>query len=95
MSITIKNSEKDGKGLFEAFEETTKVGEMAYVKNQSGVLIIEHTESDPAYSGKGIGKQLVNAAVAYARATRLKVIPLCPFASKVMESKETYKDVLA
>lgn len=94
MSITIKNTEKDGKGIFEAFAESTKAGEMTYVKNQMSILIIDHTEVDPQFSGKGIGKQLVEAAVAYARATHLKIMPLCPFASKVMEGKEIYKDIL-
>ncbi len=67
---------------------------MTYVKNQMSVLIIEHTEVDPKFGGKGIGKQLVDAAVAYARAKHMKIMPLCPFAAKVMDGKEAYKDVL-
>ncbi len=94
MSTTIKNTEKDGKGIFEAFVENVKAGEMTYVKNQKRILIIDHTEVDAQFGGKGIGKQLVEAAVAYARATHLKIMPLCPFASKVTEGKEIYKDVL-
>jgi len=95
MSTTIKNAEKDGKGIFEAYEEGQKAGEMVYVKNQANILIIDHTEVDPRFGGKGIGKQLISAAVAYARATHLKIMPLCPFASKVMEGKDEYKDILA
>ncbi|PZP44801.1 MAG: GNAT family N-acetyltransferase [Pseudopedobacter saltans] len=94
MSITIKNSEKDGKGIFEAYEEDKKAGEMTYVKNKSDIIIIDHTEVDPSFGGKGIGKQLVESAVAYARAKHLKIMPLCPFASKVMTGKKQYEDVM-
>lgn len=95
MSIIIKNTEKDGKGIFEAYEEDKKAGAMTYVKNQANIMIIDHTEVDPAFGGKGIGKQLVNAAVAYARAKQMKIMPLCPFANKVMTRSEEYADILA
>lgn len=95
MSITIKNVEKDGKGIFEAYEEDTKVGEMTYVKNQAGILIIDHTEVAPEAGGRGIGKQLVNAAVAYVRTKHMKIMPLCPFAARILENKKEYEDILA
>lgn len=94
MSITIKNSEKDGKGFFEAYEEDTVVGKMMYVKNQANILIIQHTEVDPNFGGRGIGKLLVQSAVAYARTKHIKIIPLCPFASKVMAGRKEYQDVV-
>jgi len=33
--------------------------------------------------GKGLGKQLMNAAVAFAREKHIKILPLCLFAKAV------------
>jgi len=47
-----------------------------------------------ALRGKSAGKQLVAAAVEYARANQLKIIPLCPFAKAVFDKTPTFQDVL-
>lgn len=38
-----------------------------------------HTEVPQALRGRGLGKQLVRAALEYAREHQLTVIPSCPF----------------
>jgi len=43
-------------------------------------LTILHTEVPPEFRGGGVGGQLVEAAVASARAAGLKLIVVCPFA---------------
>ncbi|MBX9448276.1 MAG: N-acetyltransferase [Taibaiella sp.] len=58
-------------------------------------FIIDHTEVDPAFGGKGVGKKLVMTAVAFARDHHLKIIPLCPFAKSTFEKNQDIKDVLA
>lgn len=45
---------------------------------------ITHTEVSPGYEGKGLGKQLVEAAVSLAREKDLKVKPSCSYAAKVI-----------
>jgi len=45
-------------------------------------LTLVHTEVPEALGGRGIGGQLVKAAVARARAERLTVLPWCPFARR-------------
>ena len=45
-----------------------------------GRLVLIHTEVPSTLEGRGIGGQLVQAAVAFARREQLKVVPLCPFA---------------
>ena len=56
---------------------------------------IEHTEVSDALAGQGVGRKLVDAAVAWARAERVKVTPQCPFARKVIEREPAMRDVLA
>ena len=58
-------------------------------------FIIDHTEVDEEYGGKGLGKDLVKAGVEYAREKNVKVIPLCPFAKKVIAKTPEFQDVLS
>jgi uncharacterized protein len=51
-----------------------------------------HTEVPDAWEGRGVGGQLVRAAVARAAANELTVVPWCPFAHKWLR---THPDVAA
>ncbi len=57
-------------------------------------LIIEHTIVGRELEGKGIGKQLVDHAVGFARNKKIKIVPLCSFAKSVFERFDGYDDVL-
>ena len=67
---------------------------MTYTWAGDSKFIIDHTEVSPDFNGKGVGKKLVIAAVEYARANNLKIIPLCPFAKSVFDKVEEIRDVL-
>jgi predicted GNAT family acetyltransferase len=49
------------------------------------VMTIVHTEVDPALEGKGVAGRLVQAALDHARASGLKVVPVCEYAASYME----------
>ena len=68
---------------------------MTYIWAGEDKFIIDHTEVDPAYNGKGLAKQLVYAGVDYARKNSKKVIPLCPYAKATIEKNTELQDVLA
>ncbi|MBL7884693.1 MAG: N-acetyltransferase [Bacteroidia bacterium] len=82
------------KGSFFVELENKKTAEMTYVMAGSDKMIIDHTEVSAAMEGKGVGKQLVAEAVNFARANKLKIMPLCPFAKAIIEKNNTYNDVL-
>lgn len=82
------------KGYFEALEDGQEAGKMTYTWAGDSKFIIDHTEVSPDFNGKGVGKKLVMAAVEYARANNLKIIPLCPFAKSVFDKVEEIRDVL-
>lgn len=92
MEIIQQNS--DRKGAFVAVENNEEAGLMTYSWAGEDKFIIDHTEVNPEYNGKGIGKQLVMKAVAFARENNLKIIPLCPFAKSVFDKVDEIKDVL-
>jgi predicted GNAT family acetyltransferase len=51
---------------------------MAYTWAGDSMLIIDHTDVEDQFRGQGIGRQLLDALVAFVR-ERETVIPLCPF----------------
>ena len=57
-------------------------------------IIIEHTEVPIELEGKGIGGRLVRTALDYARAQKLKVMPLCPFTAGFIHRHPEYQDLV-
>ena len=91
MEIIQENN--DRKGVFYAKENDKEMGEMTYVW-AGNKIIIDHTEVNPIYKGKGIGYALVEKAVEFAREKGIKIMPLCPFAKATFDKKPEYADVL-
>ena len=87
---------KDGsKGSFYIEENGKQLAEMTYSLGGPSLMIIDHTEVDEALRGKNAGYLMVHKAVEYARASNLKIFPLCPFANSVFKKKaEEFADVL-
>ena len=79
---------------FDLFYDAEKAGFLEYNKNKEGILEITHTEVDPEFGGKGLGTELVKAAVAEAKKNSLKINSLCPYAKKVIEKTTEFKDLL-
>jgi predicted GNAT family acetyltransferase len=84
----------DRKGHFYISVNGKQAGLMTFVFAGKDKIIIDHTEVDPEYNGKGYGKKMVAKAVEYAREKNLKIIPLCPFAKKVFDKTPDFSDVL-
>lgn len=68
-------------------------GKLVYSKDENK-LIIEHTEVSDSLRGKGAGKELVKAAVEFARAHSMKIVPLCSFAKATIDRTTEFQDVL-
>ena len=79
--MEVKNQIDDKRGRFYMEAEGKQIGKMEYVFSGDTKMIIEHTEVNPAYEGKGLGMQLVKAGVAYAREHHIKILPVM-FAAK-------------
>lgn len=92
--MEIQHINNETKGFFKALEDGKEAGRMTYSWAGENKLIIDHTEVDPAFNGKGVGKKMVLEAVEYARKNNLKIIPLCPFAKSVFDKVEELRDVL-
>ena len=59
-------------------------GYLEFTRPEVGVLHIDYVEVSPHLRGSGLGRQLVEKAVAFANDANLKVVPLCSYARLVM-----------
>lgn len=92
--MEIKLVDESTKGYAIAKENETTAGKMTYSKASTEFIIIDHTEVDPSFKGKGVGKQLLYKIVEMAREKNIKILPLCPFAKAMFEKLPDIQDVL-
>jgi uncharacterized protein len=71
-------------------------GKVAYSKYllAGEMIIIEHTEVPVELEGRGIAGHIVRTALDYARAQKLKVMPLCPFTAGFIHKHPEYQDLV-
>ena len=58
-------------------------------------FVMVHTEVPPALEDQGIAGKLVTAALDFARAAHLRVVPLCPYVSDFISKHPEYLDLLS
>ncbi len=92
--MEIQRDDNGKKGRFSVWVDGEEAGQMTYTWAGDQRFIIDHTEVNPDHSGKGLGKQLVMAAVTFARENHLKILPLCPYAKRVFDRTAEIADVL-
>ena len=76
-----------------AFIGENQIGECEFCVS-GNTWSIMHTGVRPEHEGKGIARKLVEKVIDAARTKNAKIIPLCPYAKKMMVGKNEYKDVL-
>ncbi|WP_057936719.1 GNAT family N-acetyltransferase [Algoriphagus resistens] len=92
MEILLK--EDGAKGFAMARDKGKRAGIMTYSIAGPELIIIDHTEIEQAYNGKGVGKKLLYKTVEMAREKNRKIIPLCPFAAAMFKKLKDIRDVL-
>ncbi|WP_346986338.1 GNAT family N-acetyltransferase [Chryseobacterium sp. POE27] len=92
--IEVKQNNNEKNGNFEAFIDGNHAGLMTYTWAGEERFIIDHTEVEEDYNGKGVGKEMLLAAVDFARKNSKTIIPLCPFAKATFQKDEEIQDVL-
>ena len=71
-------------------------GRIAYSKYllAGNKLVIEHTEVPAELEGQGIAGRIVRTELDYARAQKLVVLALCPYAKAFIGRHPEYQDLL-
>jgi len=62
---------------------------------QAGQMVMNHTVVPPELGGRGIAAAMVEAALAWARAEGLRVVPQCSYVAVYMKRHPETQDLLA
>ena len=58
-------------------------------------IVLQHTEVPAPFEGHGIAAKLTRAALDFARANHLRVVPLCPYVSSFLRQHREYHGLLS
>ena len=83
--VTIEREDREELTEFVLRVDGERLGYLEYTRPQDGLLRIEYVEVVPELRGTGLGRQLVETAVRFAREQRLKVVPICSYARLVIQ----------
>ena len=78
---------------FEAVSDDTVVAFAEYRALRQRIVVV-HTEVEPAFTGRGVGRRLVRWSLDDIRARGLKVTPICPFTAAFIERHPAYADMV-
>ncbi len=76
-----------------AYVDGQLIGECEFSVSDA-VWTIFHTGVRPAFEGKGIAKKLLLQVIEKARLKKVKIVPQCSYAERVMRKTNEYQDVL-
>jgi len=94
--MSVQLEQKEHRGSFYMEGEGRRLAELTFSATPDGKLVIlDHTDVSDSLRGQGVARKLVEAAVAWARRTNVKLMPLCPFAKAVFDSEPQFGDVRA
>lgn len=93
--MEIKHKDNGKEGAFYIEHDSKREAEMTYYYKDDSTIDIDHTEVKESLQGQGVGKQLIEAVVAFMRNKNLKAITSCSYAKSVFEKKQAqYQDVI-
>lgn len=90
----IQHEETGARGAFYLAGEDARLGTLTYSRTSPTLIIIDHTDVSDLARGTGLGRRLMDAAVAWARETGTTIVPLCPYARSVFDRDPSLGDVL-
>lgn len=95
MERNIEHQESGRRGVFFIEQDGKRIAELTYGRANDWLIVIDHTEVDPALRGHGVARTLLTAAVNWARENHIKVRPTCSYAVAQFARDQAIRDVLA
>jgi hypothetical protein len=94
-ALEVRHEEIDGRGAFFIEREGQRLAWQTYSRVDEHLVIVDHTEVHPKLEGLGVARRLLDATVAWARATGTKLSVTCPYATRQFEKDPSIRDVLS
>ena len=91
MSVVVRDDPP--RQRYEAWLDGRVAGFVAY-ETAGGLVMLTHTEVDPAFEGRGVGSALVRAVLDEIRESGREVVPLCPFVKAWIGRNPAYADLV-
>lgn len=92
--LEIQHEESGTAGAFFIDGQGRRLAELSYTRSNPHTVVLVHTEVSSALQGRGVARKLVDRAVAWARQTGTKLIPVCTYAKSVFDRDPGLRDVL-
>jgi len=92
---SILHAEHGSRGAFFVERQGRRIAELTYGHAGAGVVNIDHTEVDASLRGQGVARQLLDAAVRWARETHTHLTATCSYAAAQFRRDSSLADVLA
>ncbi len=92
--LAIQHAQTDEAGTFYVELGGERLAELAYGRDGPGHACIEHTTVSERLRGRGVARRLLDASVAWARASGTKLSATCSYARTVFEKDRSLGDVL-
>lgn len=93
-TVSIEREELNGVHEFVLRIDGERHGFLEFTRPEVGLMRIEYVEVSPALRGTGLGRQLVEKAVDFAKAAQLRVVPICSYARAVITRDPALSPVL-
>lgn len=91
--VKIDHLEEGERGAFVVERDEARLAEMTYSRADKQLIIVDHTRVDERLRGLGVARRLLDALVAWARATGTQVMATCPYAKAQFEKDPSIRDV--
>ncbi|MHC5309588.1 GNAT family N-acetyltransferase [Myroides sp. LJL116] len=93
--MNIAHEDQTHKGLFMAFIDTHRAGEMAYHIREN-TIVIDHTMVKSKYRQKGVGTELfLKGLIHYVKEHSLKIVSCCSFVDAMLQKYPEYKEFVS
>jgi len=89
---TIEHVEREGFFIEEGGE---RIAELTYEPTGEGAVIADHTWVSDSLRGQGIARKLLDAVVAWARASNTKVTARCSYIVRELDRDPSIADVVS
>jgi hypothetical protein len=78
---------------YEAVVDGTVAGSITYRDRPDGARVFLHTETDPAFAGKGVASSLVRQSLEAEREHGRQIVPVCPFVAAYLGRHPEFQNI--